>query len=76
MFSYKYIIHVRLNNAMMGIALWFAVVVMMVYGTGVVLFVVFTSIISMSLYFTTERTNMGNVIFLIMCVVLVASRLI
>lgn len=76
MFSYKYIIHVRLNNAMMGIALWFAVIVMMVYGTGVVLFVVFTSIISMSLYFTTERTNMGNVIFLIMCVVLVASRLI
>lgn len=76
MFSYKYDMQVRLNNAMMGVAFWFAVVVMMMYGLGVVPFVVFMAIMSLSLYFTTERTSMGNVIFLIMCVVLLVSRLI
>lgn len=76
MFSYKYDMQVRLNNAMMGVAFWFAVILMMVYGSGVVPFVAFMAIISLSLYFTTERTSMGNVIFLIICVVLLISRLI
>lgn len=76
MFSYKFDLQVRLNNAMMGVAFWFSIVVMLVYGVGVVPFVVFMAITSLSLYFTTEGTSMGSVIFLIMCVILVASRLI
>ncbi len=76
MFSYKYDLQVRLNNAMMGVAFWFAVLIMVVYGLGMVQFVVFMAIISLSLYFTTERTSMGNVIFLIVCVILLAYRLI
>jgi len=75
-FSYKFDLHVRLNNAMMGVAFWFAIIVMLVYGDGILPFVVFTAIMSLSLYFTTERTSMGNVIYLIMCVILVTSRLI
>lgn len=76
MFSYKYDLQVRLNNAMMGVAFWVAVVVMLVYGAGVLPFVIFMAIESLSLYFTTERTSMGNVIYIIMCVILVVARLI
>jgi len=76
MYSYRFDIHVRLNNAMMGVAFWFAVVVMIVYGRGVIPFVFFMAAISLSLFFTTERTSMGNVIFLITCAILIVSRLI
>lgn len=76
MTSYKFDLQVRLNNAMMGVAFWFAVVVMMVYGLGVLPFVIFMAIESLCLYFSTERTSIGNVIYIIMCVVLIVSRLI
>jgi len=76
MFSYKFDLQVRLNNAMMGVAFWFAVIVMLVYGLGVLPFVIFMAIESLCLYFSTERTSIGNVIYIIMCVILIVSRLI
>jgi len=76
MFSYRFSTHVKLNNVMMGVAFWFALVVMLVYGPGLLPFVIFMAIESLSLYFTTDRSNISDVIFIIMCVILILSRMI
>lgn len=76
MFSYRFNTHVKLNNVMMGVAFWFALVVMLVYGAGLLPFVIFMAIESLSLYFTTDKSNISDVIFLIMCVILIVSRMI
>lgn len=76
MSSYKFNMQIRLNNIMMGVAFWFTLIVMLVFGMGILPFVIFMAIESLCLYFTYERSNISNVIFIIMSIILIVSRMI
>ena len=76
MSSYKFNMQIRLNNIMMGVAFWFALIIMLVFGMGILPFVIFMAIESLCLYFSSERSNISNVIFIIMSIILIVSRMI
>lgn len=73
---YRYDLRVKLNNAAMGWLFWLSAVMFLVFPVAAFWPLVFAGMVSLSLYFTAERNNFSNIMFLVLVAMLILIRVI
>lgn len=73
---YRYDLRVKLNNSAMGWLFWLSVGMLVVFASVAVGPLVFAAMVSLSLYFTAERNNFSNIMFLVLVAMMILIRVI